>query len=533
MATRLFFKNTNYRQNFYPATYNQGATNILCSQIRYDAGTGSSGAYFACDTLGSYSTDGIDWVGIGTGGPVGAANTMAYMLNNVWWLGSSTGVLFRLTSTDGVWTSVFTNSQASQWLDMIVANGYYVATAGSGILATSTNGTNWTANSSISSIFGTGNHVYVVTYSPSLNLFVAAGGGGLLATATDPTGTWTSRTSSFATSSIFYCVFSVSLSIFVAVGASGKIATSSNATTWTQRTSGIATTIFAIAVNGSQLVAGGANSVILRSTTGTSWTNAKPLPSEVTASSSSISHLYQGSAANEFWCVGGIALIYESTDNGVTWAAQGTETNPSAVSFSDNSTFWDVRTSQLREMNNVVGTAQVTLSNTLPAMATAITTFWGAWASRPLTAAATVGGGAITLNFAGLESSNASNWLGTNGLFIYIFRPSTNAVIGTVRTFTGTAAAVITEMGTSESARQVTGITSSAVSALAGDIVVVELWSTNTPGMASSFTNTFFYNGTTTNTTNLAAVTNHASFIEFNETFSIAAVATNNVAIFG
>jgi hypothetical protein len=137
------------------------------------------------------------------------------------------------------------------------------------------------------------------------------------------------------------------------------------------------------------------------------------------------------------------------------------------------------------------------------------------------------------LNFAGIESNAASNWLGTNGLYIYVWRPSTGAVVGTVKTFTGTAAAVITEVGTSETVRHATGITSSAVSALAGDIVVVELWSTHTPGMATAYINTFYYNGTTINTTNLAAATNHASYIEFAETIPTQGLPRNITTIAG
>lgn len=530
MATRFYLKNTSYRQNWYPSAYNQGATAVICTQMRYDAGTGAAGAYFLCDTLGCYSTDGNNWKSIGTGGPAGILDQMNYMRNNVWWIGTTTGLLYRLTSTDGVWTLIFTNSAASQWNDFLFANNVYVSTANTGILATSSDGITWTENTSAKTVFGT-NNIYGISYSPTLSLWVAIGVGGVLATATDPTGTWTSRTSSFLTTTIYYVVWSVSLALFVAVGASGKIATSSNGTAWTQQTSGIATNIYTIAVNGTQLVAGGSNSVILRSTNATAWTNARPLPSEVTAAAAStIYHMIAGPASGEFWCVGGICIAYKSTNNGVSWTAQGTET-ASVASYSDTSSLPDPRVNDLREMNDTVGTAQITLSQDAPALATAILTFWGAWASRPLTAAATVGGGNITLNFAGLESSAASNWLGTNGLVIYVWRPSTNAKVGTVKDFTGTAAAVITEVGTSETVRHATGITSTAVSALAGDIVVVELWSTHTPAMATGYKNTFYYNGTTINTTNLAAATNHASFIEFTENFTVATVARNYASI--
>lgn len=537
MATRFYLKSDRYPQNWYPAAYNQGATAILpCTHIRYDAGTGTSGAWFASDTLGGYSTDGNNWNDIGTNGPQGVLCQMCYMQNNVWWIGSTTGVLYRLTSTDGAWTSVYTNTGGNLWNDMIIANGYYVACGATGTMATSANGTSWTANSSLAGIFGN-QQVWSVAYSSSLNLFVACGAGGTLATATDPTGTWTVRTSSFTSTAIFFVTWSTSLSLFVAVGSGGKIATSSNGTTWTQQTSTTTNALYGVAANGTQLVAGGVDSVIVRSTNGTTWgASTRPLPSEVnpadgSLNANSIYAIIAGASAGEFWLCG-VGLLYKSTDSGVTWTAQGTEQN-SIASYSNKAATPNTRVNVLRAMTSTVGTAQVALAQTAPSLASAILTFWGAWASPPLTAAATVGGGSMVLNFAGLEINATSNWLGTNGLYIYVWRPSTGAVVGTVKSFTGTASATITEVGTSETVRHATGITSSAVSALAGDIVVVELWSTHTPGMATAYTNTFYYNGTTINTTNLAAATNHASYIEFAETFSVATTPRNYTTITG
>lgn len=529
MATRLYFHADTYRQNWYPGTYNQGATGIICTQVRYDALTA---AYFLCDTLGGYSTDGVNWKSIGTGGPAGALNQANFVYNGVFFVGTTTGIIYRLTSTNGVWTAVFTNAGATQWNDFVYGNGYYVAAASSGVIATSTDGITWTANSSISTIFTT-SAVWTVTYSSTLNLFVAAGGSGLLATATNPTGTWTSRTSQFTTSAVYYVVWSTSLSLFIAVGSSGKISTSPDGVTWTAQTSGIATSIYAVAVSGTQIVAGGANATILRSTNGTAWTNARPFPSEVSATTGdTVYHIYPGPTSGEFWAVGGLCLAYKTTDNGVTWAAQGTETSASSVS-SDNTCTFDTRLNVLKEMNSNIGTAQVSVTNTISALAQSLNTLWGIWGSRPLTTAATVGGGTITLNTAGLEANAAANWLGVNALHVYVWRPSTGAKVGTVVTFNGTAAGSSLEVSTTETVTHITGIASSAVSALAGDVVICELWSVHTPGMATAYATTFYYDGTTVSTTDGAAATSNASYIEFTENLSFPTSSRSFSAISG
>lgn len=524
MATRLYFRNDFYRQLWYPGIYNQGANSFNnITQIRW-----KNNEYFACTPLGSYSTNGINFNPIGTSGPTDAASNANYIStltgSTVYFLGDTSGRIWRLTAPDQAWTVQTTVTSSSQINDFEEGNGYIVAVASNGVLAYSTNGTSWTESASAKTAFGN-NTIWSIAYSSSLNLWVAVGASGAIATATSPNGTWTTRTNNFGANAIYYVIWNSTLSLFIAVGQSGNIGTSSNGTTWTGRTSGITTSIFAITYNLNQIVAGGANSVILRSTDAINWTNARPLPSEISTTNANPINFIEAvntssSPAPDFVLCGNQGIFYKSTDYGQNWFPIGTEIN-SIASQTDAGGSFATYINNWREMTPLIGSSQVAFTQVLPATATAITEYWGTWATRPLKSNATVGGGLLNISTAGSESNGSANWLGVNGLYIYVLRPSTNTIVGTIKSFTGTASFSATEVGTGETSSYNTGISTTAVSALAGDIIVCELWSVSTPAMATNYTSVLYWNGTTVNTTNGASVTNHASFIEFAETIPL------------
>ena len=207
------------------------------------------------------------------------------------------------------------------------------------------------------------NHMFSMAYDPDDNQrWVAVGFLGKCMTSDDDGVTWTARTSSFGSSQIGAVVWASSLSLFVAVGASGKIATSPDGITWTQRTSTFDSsgTIYAIAWDGTTLVAGGATAAaapeIETSTDGTTWTSRTPGGSTYPLSMAAGRNLFvSGRTAGEIWT---------SSDSGVTWT-QVTET-PSAenirsiafgkgrfvfasedttqVGYSENGTVWTLGT---------------------------------------------------------------------------------------------------------------------------------------------------------------------------------------------
>lgn len=167
-----------------------------------------------------------------------------------------------------------------------------------------------------------------------------------------------------------------------------------------------------------------------------------------------------------------------------------------------------------RLMDIGIGTLQANLTGSSAALATVQNGLLGMWVS-PAMNAGTVGGGSINFSIAGSESNAASNFW-PNSLNIYVWRPSTGTKVGTIRDSTGNSLGG-TEVGTSQTVVYISGITSSAVSMVAGDVIVVEVWSNITQSMGTSYTNNIFFDGTTESTTNGSASSNIASFIEFTE----------------
>lgn len=172
------------------------------------------------------------------------------------------------------------------------------------------------------------------------------------------------------------------------------------------------------------------------------------------------------------------------------------------------------------------GTSFATISGTSSATTAAQDGYFGMFMSEPLPAA-TLGGGSIVLNIADRESNAASNfWI--NSINAYIWRPSTGTKVGTIRDSSGTSLGG-TEGGTGYTVTHITGITSSAVTAQAGDVLIVEVWARFTQSMGSNYTVDLGYDGTTENTTENASVTNHASYIEFTENLLFPIEGTFNV----
>jgi len=212
-------------------------------------------------------------------------NAIAYGNNTFVAVGGNTNVGGSgkvATSTDGTtWTAV-TDSLltdiiagiSSTPLAIAYGNGKFVSSStgsSSSTIATSTDGRTWTAVST--SPFGT---IYAIAYGN--NTFVASNGN-RTTTSTNGT-TWTAAVtvSTFGTDSISAIAYGNGK--FVAVGGSGKMATSTNGTTWTavgDSTFGTSQ-IRAIAYGNDKFVAVGDKGKMTTSTDGTTWT-ATVIPS--------------------------------------------------------------------------------------------------------------------------------------------------------------------------------------------------------------------------------------------------------------
>lgn len=188
----------------------------------------------------------------------------------------------------------------------------------------------------------------------------------------------------------------------------------------------------------------------------------------------------------------------------------------------------------LKTMNTTIGTGQTSKSGA----STATTLFQfgllGMWVSPPLVAGSTTSDLTSTINFAAAEDNLSMDFCEDTRLDIYIWRPSTGAIVGTgvtsVSTYTGDV-----EPLSANSERVVrcsrTG-TPGVINYADGDVLVVEVWSRHAQASAAVYNGTIYYDGTTENTTANAVVTNHAAYFEvsWNLTFQTASSSTGNAS---
>jgi hypothetical protein len=162
---------------------------------------------------------------------------------------------------------------------IVYGNGYYVFAGGAGNIWASSDGINWTFQKYGTSTF------YGIAFGN--NTFVLTTSGGEIYTATNPTSTWTSRTSPFIAGVGIYEATYVagSINLFLigmqSSSASGQaiLASSPDGITWTGRKNSTASgqAIFSIAHNNSTIFTSATpQAQSAYSTNGTSWTTFNP-----------------------------------------------------------------------------------------------------------------------------------------------------------------------------------------------------------------------------------------------------------------
>lgn len=138
--------------------------------------------------------------------------------------------------------------------------------------------------------------------------------------------------------------------------------------------------------------------------------------------------------------------------------------------------------------------------------------------SAPI-AAQTISGTQL-ISCAGAGEQSNTNSSVRFGYSVAVWRPSTGAVVGRIYDAPGpigTIGAVTTEATWSSAASNTSDVT-----AQDGDILVFELWSDQSQSMATSYTNTAYYDGTTEGSTaNNASYVNFANAITMQETARI------------
>lgn len=180
------------------------------------------------------------------------------------------------TSPDGItWTQQTSSFGATGINAIAYGDGYWLAAGDAGKIATSTDGITWTQRTS-------GVATDLLTAAWGNSLYIVAGAD--MRTATDPTSTWTARTSTISQVDDGCLLWAPFASVWVAgadTGTAGGLASSTNGTSWTARTSAYTMTgLGGFACNDSVIVMGNQrtssfpfNTDVQSSTDGATWTD--------------------------------------------------------------------------------------------------------------------------------------------------------------------------------------------------------------------------------------------------------------------
>jgi hypothetical protein len=139
--------------------------------------------------------------------------------------------------------------------------------------------------------------------------------------------------------------------------------------------------------------------------------------------------------------------------------------------------------------------------------ATQSSTWGNRFSSESLLSAQTISANTWTIFYKSDEANNNANAF--LGMSIYVWRPTTNSVVGFIYDSTTQLG---TEFGTTASTQSVT-VSGSAVTANRGDILVCEPWTIASQGASKSYSINFYIDGTNETTTGTGN-TSCAAYIE-------------------
>ena len=255
------------------------------------------------------STNGTTW----TARTSGTASTIRGIrfANNQFVASAGTSVV---QSTDGVtWTLHATTGVQSEHAPAYGTQGWFVAQTPN-LYATSPDGTTWTTRTNSIST----SSIYAATFGNGV--YLMGGSNGALIRSTNIT-TWAAQTSGFGTSAIFGLASGAG--VHVAVGDGGTIRSSTDGITWTARTSGIGGRIDNVSFANNLFFAYSRGvDALLTSTNGTTWTGS--------ASNTTVA------LQDQF---GQPAIVWDGTRYFSTSQATGISAEP-AVKFSTNASIW-------------------------------------------------------------------------------------------------------------------------------------------------------------------------------------------------
>ncbi|MBI5689039.1 MAG: PKD domain-containing protein [Verrucomicrobia bacterium] len=266
------------------------------------------------------SGDGITWARQNSG-TTGTLNAVGYVKGT--WVAAGDAGLVRTSANLTNWSAASLGDRTSSLLFVGGSGNDGLLLGRAGEIYTSSDPATWTRVTQ-----GTGETKLAVTYAG--DRFVAVGA------TTDPIGrgtnmpvmissdgaTWTRAlgNSVFTQSNVSLNAVTYGQGTYVTVSSAGRIFTSSDANTWTQRTSPTTSSLNALAASATGFVAAGAAGTVLSSVDGTSWTTRS---SGVTTILRGVTH-----GGGRYVVVGDSGVVLHSPD-GETWtrATSGTTAN--------------------------------------------------------------------------------------------------------------------------------------------------------------------------------------------------------------
>ncbi len=183
-----------------------------------------------------------------------------------------------------------------------------------------------------------------------------------------------------------------------------------------------------------------------------------------------------------------------------------------------------------RLMNTIIGTAQTSKVNTANLTTALQRYYFTRFVSETLSNVTSITAGTWTYNFAANGANTNANFPvnSTNQpvrVVLYVWRPSTASKVGDI--VDSNSASTIDEPTTAiEKVHHTTFAGNQVLAVQQGDVLCFEVWFEITQATAQALNETFYYDGTTVNTTKNATVTNHASFIETPQGLAFGAALT-------
>lgn len=238
-------------------TRTSGTTQTITS-VAWSPVAGRFAAVVSTSGLLLTSTDGITWASKYLGAFVSTATAVVYA-GGYFYIVSASTESWVYRTVDGTTLEYVTSSNSFQ--SSGVSSSYIFTGTDLCIALFSTDGVTWRVEPLVDNTFNvTGLHW-------TGSLYLAGTNGSRIYTSPDSFN-WTRRNVSITTVNDF----ANSPSIIVAVGSSGQISTSTDAVTWTARTSGTTSTLNAVIWDGAKFITAGTAGNIRSSTDGITWT---------------------------------------------------------------------------------------------------------------------------------------------------------------------------------------------------------------------------------------------------------------------